>query len=244
MIRTLLEKRVNEILNDRFIQHEIQVVPDIENSNDSRLTHGNTGLTGEFTFLYVDMRGSSSFTDQHRLQTITKIYKAFHHCMIECIKLYKGKIRSFDGDRILAVFDGDNKIINAISCAKKMTGCRYEILNPLIDKIFSNDKFSLGIGISTGKIMVSKAGIGYDKNTRDLIWIGDAPNLGSKLSDEADAPFSIYICENTYNNMPDVAKLLNHNGSQIYPWTKDSFEFKKDQAKITIYKTGYYYNIT
>jgi len=244
MDKNTLDKRVNEILKGTFTQYDIQVVPDIENSNDSRLTHGNTGMTGEFTFLYVDMRGSSSFTDQHRLQTITKIYKAFHYCMIECIKKYNGKIRSFDGDRILAVFDGVDKVKNAIFCAKKMTGCRYDILKPLIGSIFSNNNFSLGIGISTGKIMVSKAGIGYDKNTRDLIWIGDAPNLGSKLSDAADVPFSIYICESTYNNLPDSAKFIDQNGIKVNTWTKDQFSFKKNQPSLTIYKTGYYYNIS
>lgn len=233
-----IENKVDAVLKDPFTQYDTDEIPDIENTTDSRLTHGNTGFLGEFTFLYVDMRGSSSFTDQHRLQTITKIYKAYHHCMVECIKSFNGKIRSFDGDRVLAVFSGDRKVNNAIECAMKMVGCKYDILQPKIKTAFNNDKFSLGVGISTGKTMVSKAGVGYDKNNRDLIWIGDPPNLGAKLSDEADSPYSIYICKETFGRLLETNRYTTRNQVKTDMWTQAAFQFKS--APITIYKTGYY----
>lgn len=230
--------KVNAVLNEQFIQFDIDEIPDIENKPNSRLTHGNTGFLGEFTFLYVDMRGSSSFTNEHRLQTITKIYKAYHHCMVECIKVFSGQVRSFDGDRVLAVFAGKSKLNNAINCAMKMVGCRYDLLQPKINETFSNDKFSLGIGIATGTAMVSKAGIGYDKNTRDLIWIGDSPNLGAKLSDVADSPNSIYICKTSFEKLSDSNRFTTIDGVKTEMWTKSSFNFKN--KTIEIYKTGFY----
>lgn len=233
-----IENKVDTVLKEKFTQYDVEDVPDNENKPDSRLTHGNTGFLGEFTFLYVDMRGSSSYTDQHRLQTITKIYKAYHHCMVECIKAHDGNIRSFDGDRVLAVFSGKRKINDAIDCAMKMVGFRYNILQPKIKTAFSNDKFSLGIGIATGNTMVSKAGVGYDKNNRDLIWIGDPPNLGAKLSDEADSPFSIYICKDSFARIQERNRYTTVDGLKKDMWTKDSFNFKK--TPIEIYKTGYY----
>lgn len=233
-----IENKVDTVLKDSFTQYDTDEIPDIENTTDSRLTHGNTGFLGEYTFLYVDMRGSSSFTDQHRLQTITKIYKAYHHCMVECIKSFNGKIRSFDGDRVLAVFSGDRKINNAIECAMKMVGCKYDILQPKINTAFNNDKFSLGVGIATGKTMVSKAGVGYDKNNRDLIWIGDPPNLGAKLSDEADSPYSIYICKDTFGRLLETNRYTTRDNVKTDMWTHSLFKFKS--ANIDIYKTGYY----
>jgi len=229
-----IENKVDSVLSEKFTQYDIEDVPDIENNPNSRLTHGNTGLAGEFSFLYVDMRGSSTYTDAHRLQTITKIYKAFHHCMVECVKEFEGNVRSFDGDRILAVFGGEEKVNNAIECAMKMTGCRYDILQPKIENALGNDSFSLGIGISTGNVMVVKAGVGYDKNTRDLIWIGNAPNLGAKLSDKADSPFSIYICKETFGRIQDRNRYTNKNGTKVDMWTKANFIFKK--STIEIYK--------
>lgn len=233
-----IQDKVDIILKEQFTQYDIDVIPDIENKPDSRLTHGNTGFLGEFTFLYVDMRGSSSFTDEHRLQTITKIYKAYHHSMVECIKNYGGQVRSFDGDRVLAVFAGSSKLNSAINCAMKMVGCRYDILQPQIKAALSNGNFSLGVGIATGTAMVSKAGVGYDKNTRDLIWIGDPPNLGAKLSDEADSPYYIYICKKSFEKLSDKNRYTTKNGIKTDMWTKASFNFKNKQ--IEIYKTGYY----
>lgn len=238
MTKKDLEHKVDTLLTEKFSQYDIEDVPDIENKPDSKLTHGNTGLAGEFTFLYVDMRGSSTYTDEHRLQTIAKIYKAFHHCMVECVKAFYGNVRSFDGDRILAVFGGNIKENNAIKCAMKMTGCRYDILQPKIKSAFGNDSFSLGIGIATGNIMVVKAGVGYDKNTRDLIWIGDAPNIGAKLSDDAESPYSIYICKDTFGRILDTNRYTYNNGIKTDMWTKANFTFKK--STIEIYKTGYY----
>ncbi|GAB3722684.1 adenylate/guanylate cyclase domain-containing protein [Flavobacterium koreense] len=233
-----IEDKVNTFLTTGFNQYDSNEVPDIENGTENRLTLGNTGIYGEFTFLYVDMRGSSSYTDQHRLQTITKIYKAYHHCMVECIKQFNGKIRSFDGDRVLAVFSGERKVNNAVECAMKIVGCKYDILKPKINSAFNNNNFSLGVGISTGNIMVSKAGTGYDKNNRDLIWIGDPPNLGAKLSDEADSPNSIYICKTTFGRLKEVNQFTTRNGVKIDMWTSGQFKFKNEF--ITIYKTGYY----
>lgn len=233
-----IQDKVDAILKEQFTQYDIDTIPDIENKPDSRLTHGNTGFLGEFTFLYVDMRGSSSFTDKHRLQTITKIYKAYHHCMVECIKTYGGQVRSFDGDRILAIFAGSSKLNSAINCAMKMVGCRYDILQPQIKAVLSNENFSLGVGIATGIAMVSKAGVGYDKNTRDLIWIGDPPNLGAKLSDHADSPYSIHICKTSFERLCKKNRYTTKDGIEIDMWTKASFDFKNKQ--IEIYKTGYY----
>lgn len=238
MDKTTIENKVNSVLKEAFIQYDVTAIPDIENTSETRLTLGNTGLLGEFVFLYVDMRGSSSFTDQHRLQTISKIYKAYHHCMVECIKEFDGKVRSFDGDRVLGVFGGNRKINSSIECAMKMTGCRYDILQPKIKATFSNPNFSLGIGISTGTAMVSKAGVGYDKNNRDLIWLGDPPNLGAKLSDVAESPFTIYICEKTFAKISDSNRYTTRDGVKIDMWVKDQFKFKNNT--IDIYKTGYY----
>jgi class 3 adenylate cyclase len=238
MDKKAIENKVDSVLKEDFTQYDITDVPDIEQNPESRLTLGNTGFIGELAFLYVDMRGSSTFTEQHRLQTITKIYKAYHHCMVECIKSFNGKIRSFDGDRVLGVFGGDRKVNNSIECAMKMTGCRHDILQPKIKTTLSNPNFSLGIGISTGKAMVSKAGVGYDKNNRDLIWIGDPPNLGAKLSDEAESPFSIYICEKTFGKLMEKNRYHTEDGVKIDMWVKDTFKFKNNT--IAIYKTGYY----
>lgn len=219
-----LNNKVKTLFDENFSSKEITDVPDI---SDTRLTHGATGLEGQFTFLYVDLRGSSSLTDSHRLYTIAKIYKAFHHCMVECVKENDGRVRSFDGDRVMAVFGGDRKVNNAIECAKSMVGCLIDVLKPKIKSYYNNENFDLGIGIATGKSVVIKAGIGYDKNNRDLVWIGDPPNLGAKLSDKTPFGGRIGICSTSFS------KLLDKNR-----WHKDEYGNKKDMWTYTTIDFG------
>lgn len=201
--------KVKALFDEQFSQFDAADVPTID---DKRLTHGATGLEGEFAFLYVDLRGSSDLGNSHRRQTIAKIYKAFHFCMVEIIKEKGGRIRSFDGDRVMGVFGGTHPVNDAVDAAMMMIGAKHDVLAPKISSYYKNDSFDLGVGIATGKALCVKAGVGYDKNNRDLVWIGTPPNLGAKLSDEASHPHNIVVCATTFD------RLANRNR-----WTKDQF---------------------
>ena len=195
-----LTSKVKELFDQDFKKYETDTVPDI---SDPQLTHGATGYEGEFTYLYVDMRGSSTFTGAHRRQTVSKIYKAFHLCMVETIKHENGKIRSFDGDRVMGIFDGSRKVNNAVEASMLMVGCLKDILQPKIKSYYSNENFEIGIGISTSKVMIIKAGVGYDDNNRDLVSIGTSANLAAKLSDQGSSPNRIYICDTSFSRLLD-----------------------------------------
>ena len=236
MVKKDLNNAVKALFDESFTSKNVTDVPDI---TDSRLTHGATGLEGEFTFLYVDLRGSSSFTGSHRLYTIAKIFKAFHHCMVECIKYKGGQIRSFDGDRVMAVFGGKRKVNDAVECAKYMVGCLNDILKPKIKSYYNNTSFDLGIGIATGKTVVIKAGIGYDKNNRDLVWIGDPPNLGAKLSDKTLLGGKIGICSASFGLLLDKNKFhTDEHGNKKNKWTYTTVDF--GGKKVYKYNTTWY----
>ena len=236
MDKKALNDKLKALFDESFVSKEITDVPDI---TDTRLTHGAKGLEGDFTFLYVDLRGSSSFTGSHRLYTIAKIFKAFHHCMVECIKENDGRIRSFDGDRVMAVFDGNRKVNNAVDCAKQMVGCLIDVLKPKIKSYYNNENFDLGIGIATGKTVVIKAGIGYDKNNRDLVWIGDPPNLGAKLSDKSIFGGRIGICSTSFSKLMDKNKFdTDEYGNKKNKWTYTKIDFGGKQ--VYKYNTTWY----
>lgn len=234
-----LNNEVKALFDETFSSKKITDVPDI---TDSRLTHGATGLEGEFTFLYVDLRGSSSLTGSHRLYTISKIYKAFHHCMVQCIKENHGRVRSFDGDRVMAVFAGNRKVNDAVECAKYMVGCLIDVLKPKIKSYYKNESFNLGIGIATGNTVVIKAGIGYDKNNRDLVWIGDPPNLGAKLSDKTLFGGRIGICSTSFGRLLDKNRWhIDDNGNREDKWTYETIKFGGNDLRR--YNSTWYYNL-
>lgn len=235
-LKSDLTAKVDSLFKEEFKEYESETVPDI---SDSRLTHGATGISGEYTFLYADMRESSSLTNDHRRKTISKIYKAFHHCMVETIKYKDGKVRSFDGDRVLGIFDGSSKANNAVYAAMFMVGCLTEILKPKIEEYYKNETFEMGIGVATGKCMCVKAGVGYDENNRDLVWIGDAPNLGAKLSNKGSGYFGrIIICSDTYSRLvDDNIYHINEWKQKINMWNTINVEF--GGSAINAYQTKY-----
>lgn len=234
-----LNNKVKILFEETFSSIEVTDVPDI---SDRRLTHGATGLEGEFTFLYVDLRGSSSLTDSHRLYTISKIYKAFHYCMVQCIKKKDGRVRSFDGDRVMAVFGGSRKVNNAVECAKYMVSCLVYVLKPKIKSYYNNEKFDLGIGIATGKTVIVKAGIGYDKNNRDLVWIGDPPNLGAKLSDKTLFGGRIGICSTSFGRLSDKNRWKEDaNGNKEDLWNHSTIQFGGND--VNRYGSIWYYKL-
>lgn len=230
-----LDAKVDALFAEPFAETAVSDVPDI---SDKRLTHGGTGLSGEFTFLYTDMRGSSDLSDAHRRQTIAKIYKAFHHCMVETIKAKDGRVRSFDGDRVMGIFAGNRQTNNAVEAAKLMVGALMDVLCPRITARYKNNSFEIGIGIARGEALATKAGVGYDQNNRDLVWIGDAPNLGAKLSDEAAAPVRILVCDTTFGRLADEKRWTTRNGVKTDMWARQTITFKSSVR--TVYGSHWY----
>lgn len=234
-----LNNQVNQFFSEQFRQSQTNNVPHI---NDTRLTHGATGIEGEFTFLYVDIRGSSDLSSSHRRQTIARIYKAFHYCMVEAIKSKNGSVRSFDGDRVMGIFTGDRKVNNAIEAAKRMKGLKVDILSPKIKAKYKNENFDIGIGIATGLSMSIKAGQGYDINNRDLVWIGDAPNLGAKLSDISIKPNNIHICSTSFSSLIDKHRwYIDSYGTKKDMWKQKEIIFRGKTFKV--YSSSWYYHI-
>lgn len=231
-----LSSKVDELFGENFVEIEVTTVPEI---SDSRLTHGATGLSGEFVYLYVDIRESSTLPEKHRIQTVSKIYKAFHHCMVEIIKDYSGKVRSFDGDRVMGIFDGAKKINNSIEAAMKMVGCLLDVLNPKISEYYKDETFEIGIGISTGNVMFIKAGVGYDENNRDIVSIGNAANFAAKLSDTASSTGRIWICEACFNRLLESNRYTtDKNGNKVDMWLPQTLNFA--DIEHNVYSTHWY----
>ncbi len=222
LTKKALTDKVDALFSEEFSQYDVTDVPVIE---QKRLTHGASGVAGEFTFLYVDMRRSSELANSHRRQTVARIFKAFHYAMVEIVKDKGGSVRSFDGDRVMAVFGGDGRINAAVEAALLMKGAKMDILAAKIKSKYQNETFDLGIGIASGPTLCIKAGVGYDANNRDLVWIGNPPNLGAKLSDGAKEPDNTYICATTFNGLSAGNRHTDHEGVKKDMWVARTLAF-------------------
>lgn len=148
----------------------------------------NGGRLVDATYLYADLAGSSKMADSLYKETTAKIIRAYINSAARILRHQGGEIRSFDGDRVMAIFMGDDKETKAVRAALAINWAVFEVIRPAIEKAWSDGKnianITHGIGIDTGEALIVRGGV---RDNNDLISIGTAPNRAAKLSEKRDA---------------------------------------------------------
>jgi class 3 adenylate cyclase len=177
----------------------------VPETDDIALADGSVNLTA--TMLYADLADSTEMA-MHDLKMASKVYKCFLATCSRIIRSSGGQIRSFDGDRVMAIFLGDHKNTNAAKCGLKINYAFLKILKPKFEakyNVLKNGTIKLAhcVGIDTSEIMVVRGGI---RNNNDLLWVGRAPNIAAKFSSVRNSPYHTYITGIVYNSMNDSSK--------------------------------------
>lgn len=225
-----LTSEIETILTTKWDERNGNVVPE---SNDITLKDGAVKIEG--TFLYADLAGSSGLAKLCPWSTTAKIIRAYLDCCTRSIRAHGGEVRSFDGDRVMAIFKGDSPNTSAARCAREIDWMVEKVLNPKANEKFESvQKNSIHIkhcvGIDTGTAVAVRAGI---RNNNDLIWIGRAPSFAAKLSDVREYPYSVYITKACYDKLADSSK---KTGETII-WEARSFLFAGESQSV--YRTQY-----
>src|SRR5436305_1363835 len=107
-----LTSEIETVLETDWNEREGYVVPE---SDDVALDGGAVQITA--TFLYADLAASSIIAAVCPWGTTAKIIRAYLDCCTRLIRARDGQIRSFDGDRVMAVFKSDTRNTDATDCA-------------------------------------------------------------------------------------------------------------------------------
>lgn len=222
---------MDNILNRRWNIRDGRIVP---NTPDVALAGGGVRL--DATFLYADLRHSTYLASNYQNRTAAKVIKCFIYCATAIIKLNKGTVTSFDGDRVMGVFVGNEKNSQAAKAGLQINWSVQNVVEPKVSAKFTSIKesgFDLrhGVGIDTGSVLTVRAGV---RGINDLIWIGRAPNLAAKFSDITDAGYSTFIHQDVYSRL---AKDSRYTSQNVDMW--ESRSFKIDGTSIPIYRSGY-----
>ncbi|MCX5215633.1 adenylate/guanylate cyclase domain-containing protein [Kitasatospora sp. NBC_00240] len=201
-----LKDTINQNLTD-LIGHDWQttngtVVP---KTTDIALKNGARVL--DAVYLYADMMGSTQLVTDFEPGTAAKVMRAFLSTACRIIRYHDGHIRSFDGDRVMGIFIGDNKNSRAAKAAMEIKYATDTFVWPALERRLP----SLGAkgfvlshvsGIASGKVFMARAGI---REHNDLISVGEAANIAAKLSDIRESPqCRTYITKAVYDTMsPD-----------------------------------------
>lgn len=140
----------------------------------------------ETCVLYADIRNSTLLSQEHSKEVMARLYSAFTSSMIYVAQHHGGIVRNIIGDRVMIVFPPKDCFTKAINTAISIN----TVASRIMDKHFKGFNFKVGIGIDYGEMKVIKAGItkqGKERAThKNLVWIGNAANIASKLTDVAN----------------------------------------------------------
>ena len=237
-----IQKKAKEIEKEIFQVESVSFVPTLSNT---KLTFGCKGLEFEATVLYIDMRGSTAILNKHQKRVVAKIHMLYYHAIVKIAKATGGEIRSFNGDSLLVFYQGTTKdsLSTAVKAAMQM---KFAIQTLLNDNLKNYTDIDFGIGIDHGKILATKVGIGGTDETKDLIWIGNAVNRATKISDKCQTFYNIGISECIYNNLLDYVKYHEKDNGyfvkqKIDMWSRENLIYNNEYESY--YKTNYYWII-
>lgn len=226
-----IENRIKDYLDRDYEITEFKGVPSINN-----VDFGKKALKTKLITFSIDLRKSSQLLFKHHKQTAGKIHKAFLTAIAQTIKHHGGEIRDFQGDSILAFWNGNyqNDIRKAVKAA---FGVKW-LLTTKLKKYFENyTKLDYGIGIAYGEVYVFRAGIKRNPDNNDLVYIGKSVNFAVAMANQACRPSAIVISSNTHYNLDDALK-ISSKGSNMWKkgtifWNGKNYDIKKTSYHIT-----------
>jgi adenylate cyclase len=214
-----LATEVDSILRQEWNVREGQVVP---KTADVLLGGGAVKLTA--TILYADLADSTDLAMNYDRRIAAKVFKSFLACSSKIIRAHDGEIRSFDGDRVMAVFVGSSKNTSAAKCALKINYAFLKVIKPKLEAKYEalrTGSYKLGhcVGVDTGDVLVIRSGI---RNNNDLVWVGRAPNVAAKLSNLREAPYNSFMTDAVYSQLNEEAKYSS--GEKKPMWEQRSWK--------------------
>lgn len=185
-----------------------------------KLTYTN-GFYVQCAALFVDIRDSSSMTDEHKRPVLAKIYRSF---ISEMVALFNDNVITKEvnihGDCVWCVCDTPYKsdIDELFSMAARACSL-VDILNYKLKKK-NYTTYSVGVGIDYGRALMIKAGTS-GSGINDVVWMGDVVNQACHLSNEANSGYfdaRVFLSNIVYDNLNDSNKKLCNKdfGRDIY----------------------------
>ena len=227
-----LQKEVAQIYADGWDERDGERVPEAED-----LGLGNEGINLDAAVMYADLADSTGLVTNYKYWFAAEVIKAFLHCAAKIIRDCGGTITAYDGDRVMAVWIGDNKCTATAEAALKLSWAISNIVEAKAkaryDKLPSDFAVKYAVGIDTGKLFIARTGV---RGANDLVWIGRAANISAKMSGIRDGSIRTFITSDVYSRLADGSK-LDGDGNDMWR------QFWWEAGKLTLYRTTYWWSL-
>lgn len=175
-----LGKRINEMiigLRERFHLEKFvskQTVDYVARASELGVKLGGERKTA--TVFFSDVRGFTAFSEKVEPEKVVAMLNSILSRQAVIVKKYGGDIDKYVGDELVAVFQGEQMVKNAVLCSIEIQ----EMMKSNLELI--GDDIAIGIGINTGEMVMGAMG---SEERMDFTVIGDAVNLGARLCSAA-----------------------------------------------------------
>lgn len=229
-----------ELLSTPWATRDGQVVP----STDS-VAFKNGAVKIEATYLYADLADSTKFQKLHTPEFAARVMRMYLSGACEIIRNAGGSIKSFDGDRVMGIFVGNQMRNTAARVGLRINWLVDTVINPQIKQVFEHHKqtpwvVTHGVGIDCGEAFITRAGVRNKEGTtnhNDLISIGAAPNIAAKLSARRGTDYGpVWITNRVYDFLNEGSKLGGTAKANM--WT-GPIETEAGPHAVHIYKSGW-----
>lgn len=199
------KKRILEIFKNKIEAENQEDLP-----SENQITFSN-GFQCFVTSVFVDIRDSTTLFSQSNKSVVAKVIRAFTSEIIEILRDDENcEDIGIRGDCIFAIYSTPNQAdIHEVVDKCVWVNTYMNMLNSLLSQ-YGYPNIEVGIGISTSKELVVKAGR-KDVGINDKVWIGKAVTWASKFSgmgNKNGLP-PIVMSNMTYTNSIDLMKNIN-----------------------------------
>ena len=216
--RVELLARVRSLLRIRYLHNELEqrnallrnvlnryvaedVATDILTNPVEKLRLG--GQTSRVSVLFADIRGFTSFTEDHPAPVVVGLINLVFKRLVPVIFAHKGTFDKYLGDAVMAFYGAPvsypDDTLRAVQTAVDMQ----RVFAALKQEQPELASLGLGIGIFTGDAVVGNLG---SEQVMDYTVIGDVPNSAKRLQENA-GPGQILICPTTCAAVQDRMKV-------------------------------------
>lgn len=140
------------------------------------------------TVFFSDIRGFTSFSEKVDPEEVIGMLNLYLRKQAKLVLKHDGAIDKYVGDELVAVFEGENMVDNAVLCAIEIQKEIAELNEEL------NRNIKIGIGINTGMVIMGNMG---SEERMDYTVLGSNVNLGARLCSSAN-PGQIVLSESSY----------------------------------------------
>ena len=229
-----IESSVDDIMKAQWDITDGRTVPKTED-----IVMRNGGRLLNATYVYADLGDSSKIAKKKQPP---KLF-ALMFSATRILRNFGGEIRSFDGDRVMAIFVGENMLWSAVRSAFAINWAVSEVIRPAIKKNWSDGEdfynISHRVGVDTGESLIVRGGA---RNNNDLISVGAAPNVAAKLSDLKDG-YSTYITDRVFDELSDNLLYYESEGLQKSTWQKLPSSLSVGGKAVAVYGSNVYWGL-